>query len=112
MECPAAAPHTPPMAHWASKHQAGISSFKFPVTVPTKDLVGFAVEMPSTSQLLKVPDGQSLKSHSDTLLVSNDRSNSARIAALEGRVYEIERRQNELEKLVKDFVCGQKKTGT
>jgi len=57
------------------------------------------VEVPSISQLLKPVKSKPSHSHSNTSPVSNDRSNSARIAALERRMDHLE----EIEKIVHDL---------
>jgi len=57
------------------------------------------VEVPSISQLLKPAKSKPLHSHSDVSPASDDRSNSARIAALERRMDHLE----EIEKMVHDL---------
>jgi len=65
------------------------------------------VEVPSISQLLKPTKSKPLHSYSDALPVSNNRSNSARIAALERRMDCLE----EIEKIVHDLNCRLKDIG-
>lgn len=114
MENPASAPPPAPNAHrYPKRRRPGMSSFNLPVTARAQDQEDFAVEVssPSTSRLLKAPDRRSSHSRSDASPVSNDGSNSARFAAIEARQDEFERRQRELEQLVKDFIGGQKNAG-
>jgi len=64
------------------------------------------VEVPSILRLLKPAKSKPSHSHSDTSLVSNNRSNSARIAALERRMdclEEIEKMVHDLNRRLKDI---------
>ena len=88
---------SPPAAcpHRASKCTPSASSLNPPVTVPTQHLAVVTVEVPSTLQFLKPACSQPLRPCSNTSPASNDRSNAARIAALE-------RRMGKLEKMLDD----------
>ena len=81
-----------------------MSSFKLSVISSTQHSAVIVVEMPSSSQLRNSPNPHASQSRSDLSLGSNDRSNLARIVALEMRQERLEMRQDKLENFIKDIV--------
>jgi len=101
----APSPPTAPAArpHRATKRPQGASSLDPSVTAPTQHLAAFAVEVPSVSRFLKPTHSQPSHSHSDTSQVSEDRSNSARIAALEKKVDELQKMHDDHERRLRNI---------
>jgi len=60
-------------------------------TKPAQKSATFTVEVPATSKYLHTNSHWTLSSHTDTLLPSNDGSNSSRYTTLERRVAEVEK---------------------
>jgi len=84
-ERPAPAPSTAPKARRISRRSAGKSVSKTPVTAHTQHSSGFAVEVPTRSQLLS-PNAvhlQDSRSHSDASPASDDGSFAVRLQRLE-----------------------------
>jgi len=60
-------------------------------TKPAQKSATFAVEVPATSKYLHTNSRQTLSSHTNTSLLSDDGSNSSRYTVLERRVAEVEK---------------------
>lgn len=84
-----------------SNPSQGEYTSKLPVAALTQRFTGFAVEVPRASKFLKPALRQASRSQSDTLPVSDDGSIAARIAALERRQDELEKRVHELDSRLK-----------
>jgi hypothetical protein len=109
------APPPAPKARKALKRSAGKPLFKPPAAALThhpKKKTGFTAEAPATSQLAEAPatsrllkpgHRQASRSRSDPSPVSDDGSNGARIAALETRQDEVEKKLRELDLRVKQL---------
>ena len=95
-EHPAPAPSAAPKTSRASQRSESQSGSRSPVTALIQHLAGFAVEVSAASQFLQASRRQALRSLSDTSPASKDGSLAARIAAME-------RRQDTLEKRVRDI---------
>jgi len=95
----APSPPTAPTAHpcRVTKCPQGVSSLDPSVTAPTQHLAAFTVEVPSILRFLKPTHSQPLHSCSDTSQVSEDGSNSARIAMLEKKVDKLQKMHNDHE---------------
>ncbi len=104
-EDPAPAPSSVPKTHNPSKPLAGKSISKPLLAALTQHLTGVTLEVPGTSKQLNPVHWQVTGSCSDALPAGDDRSNTARIAMLENR-------QDELEKRMCDFDHRLKKLGT
>jgi hypothetical protein len=89
-------PENPAPAPPSSKPSAGKSISKPPSAALTQHLTGVTLEVPGASKQLNPAHRQVTGSRSDASPASDDKSNTARIAALENR-------QDELEKWMRDF---------
>jgi len=79
------------------------SASKPPVTTPIHCLADFMVEVPSTLQFLRVVHWQSLHSHSDASLASDDGSLSTRIAATEKKQEQLETWMHDIDNRLKQL---------
>ena len=99
---------SPPIAPAARPRRAGkypsasgASSIDPPVTAPAEHLAVVTVEVPPVSQFLK--PSQPSHSRSDTSQASDGGSNSARIAALEKKVDELQKMYHDHERRLKEI---------
>lgn len=93
---PAAAPSSPPKAKDASKNSAGKSAFEPLAAAPTQRSTAI-VKAPAASNRPKRAHRQAGRPHRQPSPASSDGGNAARIAVLESRQDEVEKRLNDLD---------------